>query len=615
MPQVDPVILQLRADVQDYNTRIEKAERLTTAKLDAIETKGFEMGQNLKKGFSLASAAASAFVASIVVDKLLSAAGAGLEYASALGETAQQLGVTTDALQEYRYVAEQVGLEQSDMEQGLVQLNRRIGEAATGNKAQAESFQKLGISVRDASGEIRRVEEVIPLIAEGLQSIESPAERTAILMDLMGRAAAKWAPAFEDGAEGVRKLTREAHEFGTVLTPEQIRNADAAADSWARVKRILSTSIAKAVAENAGAIEDLANSIAGLITKLANLIGTWSRYRNMSNEIEATQSKIRARTDIPVAGRTFLSEKAREQVQAKNGYSSRSAGGIMGALGLRIGGFQSGVQNTKLAGDGFGLARDPLAGFSGSGVAGGLEAISEGLDEIIVKAPRASEAMGYILDETKGFAPDDIQREIDLLIERTQELKVETKNAAAEAEQVWRDVADYGMESLSDGIANAILGAENLGDVFKRVSQQIIADLLKIAIQKTITNSLGDALLGGLGSLFGGGKAATKGRASGGSVSAGQFYRVNEAAAAGRVEGFIPQGSGTIVPLGRMNGVMQSQGSGGLATVRLELSQDLDARIINTSGQVAVEVVRGASPAIIDASAREASARARRPSL
>jgi hypothetical protein len=70
-----------------------------------------------------------------------------------------------------------------------------------------------------------------------------------------------------------------------------------------------------------------------------------------------------------------------------------------------------------------------------------------------------------------------------------------------------------GLEALNDGLTQAILGAESLGDVFSRVADQIIADLLRIAVQQAIIRPLANALFGGgeagggglFGSIFGGG--------------------------------------------------------------------------------------------------------------
>ncbi len=65
-----------------------------------------------------------------------------------------------------------------------------------------------------------------------------------------------------------------------------------------------------------------------------------------------------------------------------------------------------------------------------------------------------------------------------------------------------------------------------------------------------------------------------------------------------------------------MNAIPRSQpGGGGTASVRLELSGDIDARIERVSGPVAVEVVRGAAPLIVDAAANETFARSARPTI
>lgn len=188
-----------------------------------------------------------------------------------------------------------------------------------------------------------------------------------------------------------------------------------------------------------------------------------------------------------------------------------------------------------------------------------------------------------------------------------------------------------GLEALNDGIVDAIMGTKSLGEVFKNVADQIIADLLRIAIQQAIIKPLAESLFGGGGglNLGSGGNSIVSGegggifdilggifgRASGGYVAPGRLYRVNEGASPGRVEAFRPNTGGEIIPLGQMNAMQSGQTQSGVATVRLELSGDIDARIERVSGPVAIEVVRGAAPTIVDASANEALRRASRPGL
>lgn len=148
-------------------------------------------------------------------------------------------------------------------------------------------------------------------------------------------------------------------------------------------------------------------------------------------------------------------------------------------------------------------------------------------------------------------------------------------HTADQLNDAFENVAANGLKSLTDGITDAITGAKSLGDAFKNVANQIIADLIRIAVEQAIVAPLAGALFGGgAGALVGG----LFGRASGGHVNAGQMYRVNEGASRGRVEGFVPQGSGKIIPLGQMDAAMRS---GGGVTVLQTVAVDARGAVMN----------------------------------
>jgi tape measure domain-containing protein len=192
-----------------------------------------------------------------------------------------------------------------------------------------------------------------------------------------------------------------------------------------------------------------------------------------------------------------------------------------------------------------------------------------------------------------------------------------------------------GLEALNDGLTDAISGAKSLGEVFENVADQIVSDLVRIAIQQSVIKPLAESLfgggggafgglLGGLGGLlgFGGGPVSLLGgtpfgRASGGYVGPGQSVRVNEGASPGRVEAFMSRDGGHIIPLGRMNALQAGAGQagGGVAVVRLELSGDIDARIQAQSAGVAIQVVRANAEAIADQGANKAISVLQRPRL
>lgn len=75
------------------------------------------------------------------------------------------------------------------------------------------------------------------------------------------------------------------------------------------------------------------------------------------------------------------------------------------------------------------------------------------------------------------------------------------RNAVTNINDAMESIQVDALDGITNGLAGAIAGTQKLGDVFKNISQQIIADLARIAIQKAITGGLTKVL----GGLFGGG--------------------------------------------------------------------------------------------------------------
>lgn len=111
--------------------------------------------------------------------------------------------------------------------------------------------------------------------------------------------------------------------------------------------------------------------------------------------------------------------------------------------------------------------------------------------------------------------------------------------SAAKADEALEAVAANGLQALTDGITDAITGAKSLGEAFSNASKQIIADLIKIGIQRMIIAPLANALFGPAPASGGSG-----GRALGGPVLPGRSYVVGEHGQ----ERFVPWTKGVIVP-------------------------------------------------------------------
>jgi hypothetical protein len=244
---------RVSAPMRKISGRIEQAfaplRKLKAGVGDFVKTSGLD---RVAAGFGgVASAATDAgaaiFREVLKITAVIGAAAAGLfaitkGYAEA-GEgavrAADQIGISVEALQELRYAAELSNVEQSELETGLTQLQRRVGLVAQGNKGAAVGFERLGISVRRADGSLMGADELLGVIAQRMGELDDPVKRVALAQQLFGKSGAAMLPLLREGAGGIAKLRQEAREAGLVLSEEAARGGDEFMDGLTRMKGTL----------------------------------------------------------------------------------------------------------------------------------------------------------------------------------------------------------------------------------------------------------------------------------------------------------------------------------------------------------------------------------------
>ncbi|GIX11604.1 phage tail tape measure protein [Elioraea sp.] len=179
-----------------------------------------------------------------------------------LGELADQVGVSTDALQAYRFAATEVGLRNEDLDRGLAALTRRIADAATSGGEAETAFRRIGVAFLDASGNARATEGVLADIADRIAGIENPAERARIATEIFGdRLGQRLIPFLAGGREGLERLTAEALRFGQIADADLIVAADRASDRIAKLNETFGRLATNLFARVAPALEAAAANI------------------------------------------------------------------------------------------------------------------------------------------------------------------------------------------------------------------------------------------------------------------------------------------------------------------------------------------------------------------
>ena len=211
-----------------------------------FETKELAKGDNLisgmvgkLKGFAVGLAGAFA------VDKVVDFTNSLLHQADAIGDTSEQIGVSTRQLQEWGYIAKLNGAEAEDYTAAVRRLGAQLAEASTG-KGSAQTFKRLGVSLKDARGELRPTGDVFEDVAVAISKLDNPTEQAGVAADLFGKQYARLLPMFRRGADGLAVLRKEFAELGGGFSDDFVKNAGAWEDGVDRLK-LAGTSLASQV--------------------------------------------------------------------------------------------------------------------------------------------------------------------------------------------------------------------------------------------------------------------------------------------------------------------------------------------------------------------------------
>jgi len=253
-----------------------------------------------------------------------------IDAADAAAETAQSIGISIEAYQGLSFAASTAGVEQEGLTGALTKFNKTISQAAAGGKKQAAAFADIGVSVRDANGNLKTADGLLLEVADKFQGYTDGANKTALAQDLFGKSGAKLIPLLNSGKQGITDLTDQAQRLGLVMSAEAAAAADEFNDNLtvlAGVSRGMANNLAAdllpALKDISGLMIDLADNsdtaadkTSGLgtvlktVTAIAISLGTQLQMEAISLAGFAAAASQAASGDFAIAADTLKTMKA-----------------------------------------------------------------------------------------------------------------------------------------------------------------------------------------------------------------------------------------------------------------------------------------------------------------
>ena len=242
--------------------------RAASAQFEQMGNKLESAGRSMQ-GLSMAAAAVVAAIGALTVKSG--------KWADDINTMSKVYHIGTGELQKYSAAAELVDVDVETIAKSHTKLEKSMASAAKGTGANAEAFDKLGVSVTDANGNLRSGDEVWQEVIAALGQVENETERDALAMQLMGKSAAQLNPLIEDGGETYKNLADTLAKYDLdFIDQETLDQANAFNDSLDTIKAVgmvafqqLGTQLAAYLAPVMEKVVDLVGRLAGWFTELS----------------------------------------------------------------------------------------------------------------------------------------------------------------------------------------------------------------------------------------------------------------------------------------------------------------------------------------------------------
>jgi len=220
-----------------------------------------------------------------VGDSILAVGKSTADYAGDMYDMARGAGIGVEAFQKLAYAGRMSGVETEKLSASLVKFDRMVAEATGGNKTYMQTFEDLGIKIKDSAGNLRQPNEIFEDVADIFHNTEDGIGKTALAVELFGKSGADLIPMLNDGKAGLKAFYAEAERLGLALSNEMIAKGDAFSDQLENIGEQV-----KGVKLQLGAA--LIPALSAATEKISKVIDKITKWVQENPELAATIGNI-----------------------------------------------------------------------------------------------------------------------------------------------------------------------------------------------------------------------------------------------------------------------------------------------------------------------------------
>ena len=130
----------------------------------------------------------------------------------------QKMNMSAKQYQKWAYAMELSGSSIEELREGYNQMSGQISQAVNGTKESQKAFQRLGVNLKDANGNLRSTGDIFEDVVVSLQNMDNATERTALAYKLFGESVSKLNPLLNNNANLLREVVRTQNALGSQMS-------------------------------------------------------------------------------------------------------------------------------------------------------------------------------------------------------------------------------------------------------------------------------------------------------------------------------------------------------------------------------------------------------------
>ena len=254
-----------------------------------------------------------------------------IDSADELNKLSQKIGISVEALSTLQFAAQLSDVGLQSLQMGLKKLSENATEASAGLGEGAQTFAALGVSVKDAAGNLKATDDLLLEIADRFAGFEDGATKTALAVKLFGKSGMDMIPFLNQGSSGIRALMQEAERLGLKLSTETAQAAEAFNDNLTALKvstsglgitlatellaplRVVTDAIREGQGEATGFAAILGGALKTTLEAILVLgVNVAYVFKSMGTEIGGMAAQLTALARLDIRGFKAIGEAMRE---------------------------------------------------------------------------------------------------------------------------------------------------------------------------------------------------------------------------------------------------------------------------------------------------------------